>query len=75
MNQNFFYITWLVRWLCVAYLGNTWSQDGLWEEGKPAEVFCWENLGPTLHVDVTLTHTTSLSVVADHAHRFMENLF
>ncbi|ROL53338.1 hypothetical protein DPX16_20448 [Anabarilius grahami] len=22
---------------CVAYLGNTWHQDALWEEGKPAE--------------------------------------
>ena len=23
--------------VCVAYLGNTWHQDALWEEGKPAE--------------------------------------
>ena len=29
-------------------------------------MFCWETLGPAIHVDVTLTRTTYLSIVADH---------
>jgi len=33
----FFNIMWMTGCLCVAYLGNTWHQDALWEEGKPAE--------------------------------------
>ncbi|KAK3511175.1 hypothetical protein QTP70_032220, partial [Hemibagrus guttatus] len=36
-------------------------------------VFCWETLGPAIiHVDVTLTCTTYLSIAADHVHPFME---
>ena len=35
-------------------------------------MFCWETLGPAIHVDVTLTRTTHLSIVADHVHPFME---
>ena len=38
-------------------------------------VFCWETLGPAIHVDVTLTPTTYLSIVADHVHPFMETVF
>ena len=38
-------------------------------------MFCWENLGPAIHVDVTLTCTTYLSIVADHAHPFIETVF
>ncbi|KAK3518122.1 hypothetical protein QTP70_033217 [Hemibagrus guttatus] len=38
-------------------------------------MFCWENLGSAIHVDVTLTHTTYLSNVADHVHPFMEMVF
>ena len=38
-------------------------------------MFCWETLGPAIHVDVTLTHTTYLSIVADHVHPFMETVF
>ena len=30
------------------------------------EMFCWETLGPAIHVDVTLTCTIYLSIVADH---------
>ncbi|ROL55025.1 hypothetical protein DPX16_20286 [Anabarilius grahami] len=37
MNHVFFYITWMAGGVCIAYLGNTWHQDALWEEGKPAE--------------------------------------
>lgn len=33
------------------------------------------NLGPAIHVDVTLTRTTFLSIVADHVHPFMETVF
>ena len=29
-------------------------------------MFCWETLGPAIHVDVTLTCTTYLCIVADH---------
>ena len=35
----------------------------------------WETLGPAIHVDVTLTHTAYLSIVADHVHPFMEKVF
>ncbi len=35
-------------------------------------MFCWETLGPAIHVDVTLTRTTYLSIAADHVHHFME---
>ncbi|KAK3540543.1 hypothetical protein QTP70_034300 [Hemibagrus guttatus] len=38
-------------------------------------VFCWETLGPAIHVDVTLTRTTYLSIVADHVYPFMETVF
>lgn len=37
-------------------------------------MLCWETLGPAIHVDVTLTHTTFLSIVADHVHPFMETV-
>ncbi len=35
----------------------------------------WETLGPAFHVDVTLTRTTYLSIVADLVHPFMETDF
>ena len=38
-------------------------------------MFCWETLGPAIHVDVTLTRITYLSIVADHVHPFMETVF
>ncbi len=39
-------------------------------------LFCWETLGPGIHVDVTLTHTTyHLKIVADHIHPFMAIVF
>jgi len=42
MNHVFFYITRMAGCVCVASLGNTWHQDALWEEGKPAEaVWCF----------------------------------
>ena len=31
-------------------------------------IFCWETLGPAIHVDVTLTRITCLNIVADHVH-------
>ena len=36
---------------------------------------CWETLGPAIHVDVTLTHTTYLSIVADHEHPVVITVF
>ncbi|KAK3528244.1 hypothetical protein QTP86_027960, partial [Hemibagrus guttatus] len=35
-------------------------------------MFCWETLGPAIHVDITLTCTTYLNNAADHVHPFME---
>ncbi|MCJ8749228.1 hypothetical protein PDJAM_G00173930 [Pangasius djambal] len=34
-------------------------------------MFCWETLGPGIHVDVTSTCTTYLNIVADRVHPFM----
>ncbi|MCI4378051.1 hypothetical protein PGIGA_G00211420 [Pangasianodon gigas] len=34
-------------------------------------MFCWETLGPGIHVDVTLTRTTYLNIAADDVHPFM----
>ena len=38
-------------------------------------MFCWETLDPAIQVDVNLTGTTYLSIVADHVHSFMETVF
>ena len=38
-------------------------------------MFFWETLGPAIHVDVPLTRTTYLSIVADHVLPFMETVF
>ena len=38
-------------------------------------MLCWENLAPAIHVDVTLTCSTYLSIVADHIPPFMETAF
>lgn len=31
-------------------------------------MLCWETFGPAIHVDVMLTCTTYLSIIADHVH-------
>ena len=42
MNHVFFDIMWIVWCVFVTYLGNTWHQNALWEEGKPVEaVWCF----------------------------------
>ncbi|KAK3525669.1 hypothetical protein QTP70_004315 [Hemibagrus guttatus] len=38
-------------------------------------MFCWETLGPAIHVEVTLTRITYLSIVAVHVHTLMETVF
>jgi len=38
-------------------------------------MFFWETLGTAIHVDVTLTRTTYLSIVVDRVHPFMETVF
>ncbi|MCI4382883.1 hypothetical protein PGIGA_G00019780 [Pangasianodon gigas] len=38
-------------------------------------MFCWETLSPGIHVDVTLTCTTYLNIVADQVHPFMATVF
>lgn len=52
------------------------------ERSQPAEssvtlwaIFCWETLGPCIHVDVTLPRTTYLNSVADQVHNFMAMVF
>ena len=37
-------------------------------------MFYWETSGPAIHVDVTLTRTTCLSIVADHEQPFMDTV-
>ena len=37
-------------------------------------MFCWETLCSAIHVDVTLTCTTYLNIVADHGQPFMETV-
>ncbi len=34
-------------------------------------MFCWETLGPGIHVDVSLTCTTYLNIVTYYMHSFM----
>lgn len=34
-------------------------------------MFCWENLGPGIHVDGTLTHITYQKIAEDHIHPFL----
>ncbi|KAK3562392.1 hypothetical protein QTP86_033531, partial [Hemibagrus guttatus] len=57
----------------LGFPGLQWQADGgsvmVWA------MFCWETLGPAIHVDATLTCTTYLSIVADHVHPFMETAF
>lgn len=62
MNHGFFYIMCMAMCLCIVSLGKNWHQDILWTEGKLAKaVWC---LGPAIHMDVTLTHTTNLKIIA-----------
>lgn len=47
--------SWMASCVCVAYLGNTWYQGE--EQAVRGNVmlwtmFCWETLGPAIHVDV-----------------------
>lgn len=37
--------------------------------------FCWESLGPIIHVDQIMNGGTYLNIVADHAHTFMTMAF
>ena len=38
-------------------------------------MFCWETLGPAIHVDVNLTRVTDQNIVADQVHPFMAMVF
>ncbi|MCJ8732198.1 hypothetical protein PDJAM_G00208470 [Pangasius djambal] len=58
--------------VCVAYLGKRWHQDALWDEGKTGG---GSLMGPGIHVDVILTRTTYLNIVADQVHPFMATVF
>lgn len=47
----------------------------LWEEGKLLDALgnvLLEKLEPVIYVDVTFTHTTYLSIVANHVHPAMD---
>lgn len=37
-------------------------------------IFCWESLGPALHVDATLLRPTYLSTASDHVYPFIETV-
>ena len=76
-NHVHFYIMWMAWCVCITYLGNTWHQDSLLDEGNPADaVWCFGQFSAGFcHVDITLTHTTYLSIVADYVHSFMETVF
>ena len=70
-------------WLLVRRLPGEHMAPGCTIVGRQANggsvmlwaIFCWETLGPAIHVDLTLTLTSYLSVVADHVHPFMEKVF
>uniref|UniRef100_A0A671YBG6 Tc1-like transposase DDE domain-containing protein n=1 Tax=Sparus aurata TaxID=8175 RepID=A0A671YBG6_SPAAU len=38
-------------------------------------MFCWETLGPAIHLDVALTSTTYLNILADQVHPFIQTVF
>lgn len=38
-------------------------------------MFCCVTLGPGIHVDVTMTCTTYLSIIADQVHPFIATVF
>jgi len=38
-------------------------------------MFCWETLGPAIHVEVNLTHVTYRNIIADQVHPFMAMVF
>lgn len=64
-----------------AYLGNTWHKGALWDEVKLAEAvmlwaeFCWETLSPDIFMDITLSRTTYISVLAHLVTPFFYTVF
>lgn len=38
-------------------------------------MFCWEILGQSIDVGVSVRHTTSLNIVTDQVHQFRETVF
>ena len=79
MNHVFFYDT----WMCVRRLPGEHMAPGCTMGKRQAGegsvmlwvMFCWETSVPAIHVYVTLTRTTYLSILADHEHRSMEMVF
>ena len=69
-------------WVCVRQLPGEHMAPGCTMGRRQAgggsvmlwAMFCWETLGRTINVDVTLTRTTYPSIVADHVHPFMETV-
>ena len=47
----------------------SWDSVMLWA------MFCWESLGPGIHVDVTLTYTKDSNIAEDQIHPFVETLY
>ena len=65
MNYVFFYIMWMARCVCIAYLWEHMAPGctmGRRQAGGGSVIFwamfCWETLRPAILVDVTLTLTT-----------------
>lgn len=46
-----------------------------WQSVMLLNKFYWESLGPAINIDVTLTRSTNLSMIADHKHSFMDIIF
>lgn len=40
--------------MCIVYLGKSWHQNALWEDGKAVEALWWEGLGSDFPVDVPI---------------------
>ena len=72
------WITFSFRWGGLVMF--TWGRDGRrmhygkagwWDSVMLWTMFCWETLGPGIHVDVTLKRTPYLEIVADPVHSFV----
>lgn len=66
---------------CVLYMEDMRHQAVSWDKGNLTKSvmllnkFYWESLGPAINIDVTLTRSTNLSIIADHKHSFMDIIF
>ena len=77
-DESSFLLHHVVGWVCVHCLPGEDIAPGCTMGRRQASggsvmlwaMFCWETVGLAIHVDVTLTCTTYLSIAADHKHPF-----